>query len=133
MKHFCSIPNTDNYEIEAKEYEKEINYLNNVAEEKAKRRQFMIGKVVSTKCAKSVTVAVNRYTYIPKYNTYRRKTKKFMAHDENEVANMGDIVRIVQCRPMSRKKRHTVMDIIKAEPQLSFDLKDIENMKANTN
>lgn len=94
----------------------------------------MIGEVVSTKCAKSITVKVNKYTYVPKYNTYRRKTRKVMAHDETEEANMGDVVRIVQCRPMSRKKRHKLMDIIKKEPQLSFDLESIvANMKGDLN
>ena len=88
-----------------------------------KRKQSMIGTVVSTKCKKSVTVQVVRKVYVPKYNSYRRKMRKVMAHDEEELGRLGDVVRIVPCRPMSRKKRHSILDFIRKVPQLGIDEK----------
>ena len=87
----------------------------------------MVGKVVSTKCAKSVTIAVQRRKFVSKYNAYKRYTKKVMAHDEEGLCNMGDIIRIIPCRPKSKKKRHTVIDILYKEP--SLDIRSLRNTK----
>lgn len=75
----------------------------------------MIGRVLSTKCAKSITVAIHRKKYIPKYQTYMRHTKKIMAHDEEEKCTVGDIVRIVPCQQKSRRKKHALFEILVKE------------------
>ncbi len=113
------------YDQEYEEYKTEIEDIMKAKDAKEKRKQAIIGQVVSTKNAKTITIKVNRYTYIPKYQTYRRKTKKFMAHDEKEEASLGDIVRIVQSRPISARKRHIMSDIIRHEPQLTIDLEKL--------
>lgn len=110
------------------EYQSEISDIKNQYQERQKRKQFMVGKVVSTKCAKSVTIAVQRRKYVSKYNAYRRFTKKVMAHDEEEKCNMGDIIRIIPCLPKSKKKRHTVIDILYKEPVL--DLSSLKKEQA---
>ena len=72
----------------------------------------MIGTIVSTKCAKSVTVRVIHQKLVPKYDRMINVQKKIMAHDEEGLGKLGDLVRIVPCRPMSRKKRHKLKDIV---------------------
>ena len=62
---------------------------------------------------KSITIRVAHRKYNPKYNAYTNEHRKFMAHDADERATEGDIVRIAPCRPLSKKKRHTLMDIIR--------------------
>ena len=81
----------------------------------------MVGTVVSTKCSKSITVQVIRSKFIPKYHARINVRRKVMAHDEEEIGNVGDVVRIVPCRPMSRKKRHKLMDIIRRSESLELD------------
>eukprot|EP00603_Paraphysomonas_imperforata_P001314 CAMPEP_0114431770 /NCGR_PEP_ID=MMETSP0103-20121206/10789_1 /TAXON_ID=37642 ORGANISM="Paraphysomonas imperforata, Strain PA2" /NCGR_SAMPLE_ID=MMETSP0103 /ASSEMBLY_ACC=CAM_ASM_000201 /LENGTH=116 /DNA_ID=CAMNT_0001601381 /DNA_START=129 /DNA_END=479 /DNA_ORIENTATION=+ len=100
------------------EYSTEITDVMNTYEEHAKRKQFMIGRVISNKATKSITVAVQRRKYVSKYNSYRRWTKKVMAHDEQEECHIGDIVRIIPCKPKSKKKRHAICDILFKEPQI---------------
>lgn len=75
----------------------------------------LIGRVLSTKCAKSITVAIHRRKYIPKYQTYMRHTRKVMAHDEEEKCDVGDIVRIVPCLKKSRRKKHELFEILLKE------------------
>jgi small subunit ribosomal protein S17 len=86
------------------------------------RKQSLIGTVVSTKCSKSISVRVEHRKLNKKYNVYYSVHRKIMAHDEEEKAKMGDIVRIVPCRPMSRKKRHKLMDIIRRPKYANIDL-----------
>merc|ERR1711982_130903 len=75
-----------------------------------------VGKVVSTKMIKTVNVAIDRYKLIvPKYRKYVRRTKKIMAHDEEEVCNEGDVVMIVPCDKISLRKSYRVHEIIKAK------------------
>jgi small subunit ribosomal protein S17 len=102
------------------EYKQEIKDLWDTYAARETRKQSMVGVVTSTKCAKSITVTVTRQKLVPKYRKLVNTRKKFMAHDEEERANVGDLVRIVPCRPMSRKKRHRLMDIIKECGQLDF-------------
>ncbi len=102
------------------EYQSEISDLWEHYAVRNERKQCMVGVVTSTKCAKSITVMVTRQKLIPKYRKFINTRKKFMAHDEEEKANLGDLVRIVPCRPMSRKKRHKLMDIVKECGQLNF-------------
>ena len=77
-----------------------------------KQKNTKVGIVVSNKMDKSVVVKVDRYVLHPVYKKFVRKTKKFMAHDENNSCNIGDKVRIVESRPLSRRKRWIVTEII---------------------
>ncbi len=76
------------------------------------RRKARIGLVVSNKMNKSITVAVVRRVRHPLYKKYFNKTKKYMAHDENNDCGVGDRVRIVETRPLSAHKRWRVDEIL---------------------
>jgi small subunit ribosomal protein S17 len=75
------------------------------------KRQEKIGLVTSNKMTKTVIVRVERQVRHPKYKRYIRRRKKFMAHDELGV-NIGDIVKIIETRPMSARKRWRVVEIV---------------------
>lgn len=102
------------------EYQGEIKDILTQYEERKKRKQALVGEVVSVKCAKSITVRVEYQKYFPKYDKHISRHNKFMAHDEQERCKLGDIVRIVPCRPMSKLKRHSLIDIIR-RPKLSLE------------
>mmetsp|Transcript_15836 Transcript_15836/g.43808 ORF Transcript_15836/g.43808 Transcript_15836/m.43808 type:complete len:284 (-) Transcript_15836:430-1281(-) len=78
----------------------------------------LVGKVVSTKMQKTVNVAVDRYKIHPKYRKRIKYTRKFMAHDEDEVASDGDTVLIVPSQRISKKKHFVLREIIRAKGQL---------------
>jgi small subunit ribosomal protein S17 len=75
-------------------------------------RKEKIGKVVSNKMDKSITVAVERRVKHPIYGKFVGKTTKFMAHDENNDCNPGDLVKISETRPLSKSKRWRLVEII---------------------
>ena len=75
-------------------------------------RKESIGLVISNKCDKSITVAVNRSVKHPVYGKFIRATTKFMAHDEKNEGNRGDSVRIMETRPLSKKKRWRLVEIL---------------------
>ncbi len=75
-------------------------------------RKERIGKVVSNKMTKSITIAMNRKVKHPIYGKFMTKTTKFMAHDENNEAGIGDTVRIMETRPLSKSKRWRLVEII---------------------
>jgi small subunit ribosomal protein S17 len=75
-------------------------------------RKERIGKVVSNKMNKSITVAVDRRVKHPIYGKFVHKTTKFMAHDEKDEAGVGDTVRISETRPLSKLKRWRLVEII---------------------
>ena len=75
------------------------------------RRQEKVGLVVSDKMMKTVVVRVERQVRHPKYRRYIRRRKKFMAHDDMG-AKIGDIVRIIETRPLSARKRWRVVEIV---------------------
>ncbi|KAK7294755.1 hypothetical protein RJT34_17651 [Clitoria ternatea] len=79
-------------------------------EEKMKQ---VVGMVVSNKMQKSVVVAVDRLFYHKVYNRYVKRTSKFMAHDENNLCNIGDRVRLDPSRPLSKHKNWIVAEILK--------------------
>jgi len=81
-------------------------------------RGSLVGVVVSDKMQKTVNVAVNRYRIVPKYLKRVKYTRKFMAHDEHEVANMGDTVLIVPCQKISRHKHFMLREILRSKGQL---------------
>ena len=77
-----------------------------------KRRKTRIGTVKSNKMTKTITVAVERKIKHPIYGKFLKKTTKFHAHDETNTAGIGDVVRIMETRPMSKTKRWRLVEII---------------------
>lgn len=75
-------------------------------------RKERIGKVVSNKMQKSITVAIDRKEKHPIYGKFMNKTTKFTAHDEKNEAGIGDVVRIMETRPISKNKRWRLVEII---------------------
>ena len=75
-------------------------------------RKERIGKVVSNKMQKSISVAVDRKVKHPIYGKFVSRTSKFMAHDEDNTANIGDTVRIMEIRPLSRRKRWRLVEVV---------------------
>ena len=71
-------------------------------------RRILEGKVVSDKQDKTVTVLVERRTMHPIYKKYVKKSSKLAAHDEANSAKEGDVIRIIECAPISKNKRFTV-------------------------
>jgi small subunit ribosomal protein S17 len=78
----------------------------------------LVGTVVSDKMMKTVNVAVDRYRIVPKIRKRMRYTRKFMAHDENEVAAVGDLVMITPCHRISKHKHFMLREIIRTRGQL---------------
>ncbi len=76
------------------------------------RRKRLVGEVVSDKMQKTIVVRVERIFRHPVYKKVVRRGKKYKAHDENEVARTGDIVQIVEHRPISKTKRWMLESII---------------------
>jgi small subunit ribosomal protein S17 len=76
------------------------------------RRKTMVGEVVSNKMAKTVSVRVDRLMKHAKYKRYVRRSRTFMAHDEKGTCQIGDRVKIIESRPLSRHKRWRVMSIL---------------------
>jgi small subunit ribosomal protein S17 len=76
-----------------------------------RRRQEKVGLVTSDRMQKTVTVRVERLVQHPKYRRYIRRRSKFMAHDDLG-AHIGDIVKIVETRPLSARKRWRVVEIV---------------------
>ncbi len=75
-------------------------------------RKVRIGRVTSESMDKSITVAVVRKVKHPIYQKYFQSTKKYMAHDETNEAHVGDLVSIMECRPISKRKRWRLTEII---------------------
>ena len=71
-----------------------------------------IGIVLSNKMDKTIVVAVERQVMHPIYNKFIKKTSKFYAHDENNTCDIGDKVRIMETRPLSKNKRWRLVEII---------------------
>ena len=75
-------------------------------------RKEIIGKVTSNKMEKSITVAVERKVKHPKYGKFVKKTSTFTSHDEKNDCNIGDVVKIMETRPISKNKRWRLVEII---------------------
>jgi small subunit ribosomal protein S17 len=76
------------------------------------RRRTLIGQVVSDKMDKTVVVRVERTRRHPLYGKVIKVVKRFKAHDEENRCNVGDVVRIIESRPLSREKRWVVTEIL---------------------
>ena len=75
-------------------------------------RKTRVGVVTSDKMDKSISVSVQRRLRHPIYGKFVKKSKKFMAHDEENAAHIGDTVRIMETRPLSKNKRWRLVEII---------------------
>ena len=77
-----------------------------------------VGEVISDKMDKTIVVEVARRIRHPRYLKVMTKYKKFYAHDEKQQASVGDTVRIVESRPLSKLKRWTLAEIVKKTEQI---------------
>jgi small subunit ribosomal protein S17 len=75
-------------------------------------RKERVGKVVSNKMQKTITVAVDRKVKHPIYGKFVNRTTKFKAHDEQNTAGIGDTVRIAETRPLSKDKRWRLVEVV---------------------
>jgi len=75
-------------------------------------RKERIGVVVSNKMDKSITIAVENKVKHPMYGKFIKKTSKFMAHDEKNDCNIGDTVKIMETRPLSKSKNWRLVEVI---------------------
>jgi len=76
------------------------------------QRRMLVGTVVSDKMDKTVVVSVQRVSQHPLYGKVIRLNRKYKAHNENDAAKMGDVVRIRECRPISKDKKFFEVDIL---------------------
>jgi small subunit ribosomal protein S17 len=96
-----------------------------MAERKAIKNE-KIGQVVSTKMTKTIVVEVSRRVPHPLYKRIIGKRKKFYAHDEEGRAKTGDVVRIIECRPLSKLKRWRLADIVRKAVQVGTQPSDLD-------
>lgn len=81
-------------------------------ENRTTHRKVRIGKVVSSKMQKTVVVAVERQVAHPLYKKYFKRTTRLMAHDDKNEAGIGDTVKIMETRPLSKLKRWRLVEIV---------------------
>ena len=90
--------------------DKADNAVSENSEEKKIRT--VTGRVISNKMDKSVSVSVERTVKHPLYGKYLRRSTKYMAHDEENACNEGDLVMIAECRPYSKNKSWRLVEIV---------------------
>ncbi|WP_294347562.1 30S ribosomal protein S17 [Prosthecochloris sp.] len=76
------------------------------------RKKSWVGKVVSDKMDKAIIIAVERRVQHPVYKKYFKKTTRLMVHDQNNEAGVGDIVKVMECRPLSKKKSCRLVEVV---------------------
>jgi small subunit ribosomal protein S17 len=81
-------------------------------ETETRQRRVLTGTVVSDKMDKTIVVQVQRRFKHPRYRKYVSERTRYKAHDETNQAKIGDVVRIVSCRPLSREKRWALQTIV---------------------
>jgi small subunit ribosomal protein S17 len=79
---------------------------------KRAQRKIRQGVVVSDKMNQSIVVRVDRTLRHSLYKKVIRRSKRYMAHDQENICRVGDVVRIMECRPISRKKRWRLMEVL---------------------
>jgi small subunit ribosomal protein S17 len=99
-----------------------------MAEEQPKQgiKNEKVGQVVSTKMQKTIVVEVSRRVPHPLYRRIIGKRKKFYAHDEQSLAKLGDVVRIVECRPLSKLKRWALAEVIRRAAQVAVQPAELD-------
>ena len=85
-----------------------------------------VGEVVSTKMTKTIVVEVSRRVPHPLYKRIIGKRKKFYAHDEEGSAKLGDVVRIVECRPLSKLKRWRLAEVVRRAAQVGVQPAELD-------
>ena len=85
-----------------------------------------IGEVVSARMQKTIVVEVTRRVPHPVYKRIINKRNKFYADDPESQAKLGDVVRIIECRPLSKLKRWRLADIMRRAPQVKVQPKDLD-------
>ena len=88
----------------------------------------LVGRVTSAKMEKTIVVEVQRLMQHPKYRRVIRISKKFYAHDEKGEAKTGDIVRIIESRPLSKLKRWTLGEIVRRAVQVGVEPSALDNV-----
>lgn len=83
------------------------------------RRKVLLGEVVSNRMQKTITVQVERRVQHPIYERVIKRSKKFHAHDEQNQCKIGDVVRIVETRPLSKTKRWRLLEIVQRRVELT--------------
>ena len=97
-------------------------------------RKERIGVVISDKMDKTITVQVDRVSHHAVYDRSIRKSTKFKAHDEKNIAKIGDVVRIQETRPLSKTKRWRLVEVVKSSTGAeSVELKPVEGEKSVSN
>ena len=91
-----------------------------------KKRKTRVGRVVSNKMDKTVVVAVETLRFHPLYKKTIRRVVKFKAHDRNNECKEGDMVRIIETRPLSRQKRWRVAEILTKGRKIEVQPEEIE-------
>ncbi len=81
-----------------------------------KGRRTVVGRVISNKMDKTVSVAIERLVKHPVYGKYIRRTTNVLAHDENNECKSGDRVTISECRPVSKHKAWQVVNVVQRAP-----------------
>ena len=81
-------------------------------EVKRNLRKVRVGRVVSNKMDKSCVIAVERKVKHPLYGKFMKKTTKFMVHDDNNNVGIGDTIKVMETRPLSKNKRWRLVEII---------------------
>ncbi|HYO45129.1 MAG TPA: 30S ribosomal protein S17 [Gemmatimonadota bacterium] len=94
------------------ENENRDNAATVVAGEERKRRKTLRGRVVSDKMQKSIVVTIERLVKHPLYGKRIKRTSRYTAHDENNECKEGDLVEIMETRPLSKTKRWRVLRVI---------------------
>jgi small subunit ribosomal protein S17 len=97
-----------------------------MAEAKQGNKNEKVGEVVSAKMQKTIVVEVSRRVPHPLYKRIITKRKKFYAHDEESTAKPGDIVRIVECRPLSRLKRWRLTEVVRRAAQVGVQPAELD-------
>jgi small subunit ribosomal protein S17 len=97
-----------------------------MAEEKQGHKTEKVGQVVSTKMRKTIVVEVSRRVPHPLYKRIITKRKKFYAHDEEGTAKTGDVVRIIECRPLSKLKRWRLGQVVRRAAQVAVQPEELD-------
>jgi small subunit ribosomal protein S17 len=85
---------------------------NNETQAERNARKERVGKVVSAKMQKTITIAIERQVKHPIYGKFVKRTSRLMAHDEESTAREGDVVRVMETRPLSKNKRWRLVEVV---------------------
>jgi small subunit ribosomal protein S17 len=79
---------------------------------KKKNRKTLVGTVVSNKMEKTIVIRIERRTLHPLYKKYITRTKKIKAHDEGNLCQIGDLVKVIESRPLSKDKHWNLLEVL---------------------